>query len=84
MYVSVSRGKRCSFFGKFEVLCILETLVLRFALLPYYRRAAAMTEVMVLLVVAVEKEVEALLVISYINRKNSSSSRFSLRRCYIY
>ena len=66
------------------MLCILETLVLRFALLPYYRRAAAMTEVMVLLVVAVEKEVEALLVISYINRKNSSSSRFSLRRCYIY
>ena len=43
-----------------------------------------MTEVMVLLGVAVEKEVEALLVISYINRKNSSSSRFSLRRCYIY
>ena len=29
---------RCSFFGKFGVLCFVETLVLRFALLPYYRR----------------------------------------------
>ena len=28
----------CSFFGKFGVLCFVETLVLRFALLPYYRR----------------------------------------------
>ena len=26
------------FFGKFGVLCFLETSVLRFALLPYYRR----------------------------------------------
>ena len=26
------------FFGKFDVLCFLEKLVLRFALLPYYRR----------------------------------------------
>ena len=32
------RGKKCSFFGKFGVLCFLETPVLRFALLPYYRR----------------------------------------------
>ena len=31
-------GKKCSFFGKFDVLCFLETPVLRFALLPYYRR----------------------------------------------
>ena len=30
---------RClSFFGKFGVLCFLATLVLRFVLLPYYRR----------------------------------------------
>ena len=28
----------CSFFGKFAVLCFPETPVLRFALLPYYRR----------------------------------------------
>ena len=35
---SVSEGKKCSFFGKFHVLCFLETPVLRFALLPYYRR----------------------------------------------
>ena len=27
-------GKKCSFFGKFGVLCFLETPVLRFALLP--------------------------------------------------
>ena len=36
MYVCVSEGKKCSFFGKFGVLCFLEKLVLRFALLPYY------------------------------------------------
>ena len=34
----VSGGKKCSFFGKFGVVCFLETTVLRFALLPYYRR----------------------------------------------
>ena len=28
--------KKCSFFGKFDVLCFLEIHVLRFALLPYY------------------------------------------------
>ena len=37
-YVCVSEGKKCSFFGKFGVLCFLKTPVLRFALLPYYRR----------------------------------------------
>ena len=36
-YVCVSGGKKCSFFGKFGVLCFLETPVLRFVLLPYYR-----------------------------------------------
>ena len=35
---SISVGKKCSFFGKFDVLCFLETPLLRFALLPYYRR----------------------------------------------
>ena len=39
-YVCVSGGKKCSFFGKFGVLCFLETLVLRFALLRYYRKTA--------------------------------------------
>ena len=34
----VSGDKKCYFFGKFGVLCILETPVLRFALLVYYRR----------------------------------------------
>ena len=29
--------KKCLFFGKFGVLCFLETPVLRFALLAYYR-----------------------------------------------
>ena len=37
-YVCVSGGKKYSFFGKFGVLCFLETPVLRFALLPYYRQ----------------------------------------------
>ena len=32
------RGKKCSFFGRFGVLSFIETPVLRFALLPYYRR----------------------------------------------
>ena len=36
-YVSIS-GDKCSIFGKFGVLCFLETPVLRFAHLPYYRR----------------------------------------------
>ena len=34
----VSGGKKCSFFGKFGVLCFLETTVLRFTLLPDYRQ----------------------------------------------
>ena len=34
----VSGGKKCLFFGKFGVLCFLETTVLRFVLLPCYRR----------------------------------------------
>ena len=37
-YVFVSGGKKCSFFGKFCVLCFLVTSILRFALLPYHRR----------------------------------------------
>ena len=37
-YVCVSAGKKCSFFGKFDVLCFLKTPVLRFALLRYYQR----------------------------------------------
>ena len=36
--VCVSGGKKCLFFGNFGVFCFLETPVLRFALLPYYRR----------------------------------------------
>ena len=34
-YVCVPGGKKCLFYGKFGVLCFLETPVLRFALLPY-------------------------------------------------
>ena len=34
----VSGGNKCLFFGKFCVLSFLETPVLIFALLPYYRR----------------------------------------------
>ena len=69
VYVCVSGGKKCLFFQKFCGLCFLEIPVLRFTLLPYYRQTAAMTEVMVLVRVAVEKQVEILVVISYINCK---------------
>ena len=34
----VSGGKKCLFFGNFGVLCFLEILVLRLALLPYFPR----------------------------------------------
>ena len=34
------RVKNVRFFGKFGVLCFLETPILRFALLPYYRRVS--------------------------------------------
>ena len=37
-YVCVLGGKKCSFFRKFDVLFYLETPVLRFTLLPYYRQ----------------------------------------------
>ena len=35
-YVCVSGGKKCSFLGKFDVFCFLETPVLRFTFSPYY------------------------------------------------
>ena len=38
MYVCVTGGNKYLFSEKFHVLCFLETPVLRFALLPYYRR----------------------------------------------
>ena len=37
-HVCISGGKKCLFVGKFGVLCFHETPVLRFALLPCYRR----------------------------------------------
>ena len=37
-YVFVSGGEKCLPFGNFGALRFLETRVLRFALLPYYRR----------------------------------------------
>ena len=43
-YMCVSGGKKCLFFGNFGVLCLLKTPVLRFALLPYYRRFIATSE----------------------------------------
>ena len=30
--------EKCLFFGNFDILCFLETPVLRFALFPYYRQ----------------------------------------------
>ena len=37
-YVRVLVDKKCSLFGKFGVLCFLVTSVLRFGLLPHFRR----------------------------------------------
>ena len=37
-FVRISGGKKCSFLRKLDVLCFLETSVLRFTLLPYYQR----------------------------------------------
>ena len=37
-YLCVSGDNKCLFYGKFVVLYFPETPVLRFALLPYYRR----------------------------------------------
>ena len=37
LLVCASGGKKCLFFGKFDVLCFLGKTVLRFAILPYYR-----------------------------------------------
>ena len=38
-YVCISGGKKCLFFGKFDMICFFfETAVLGFALLPYYWR----------------------------------------------
>ena len=42
-YVCVSGVKKSSFFGKFGVLCILETPILRFTLLAYYRQTIEKT-----------------------------------------
>ena len=41
-FMCISEGK-CSFFGKFAVFCFLVTSVLRFILLPYYRRPMQQT-----------------------------------------
>ena len=38
MKMKKNGGKKCFFFENFGVLCFLETPVLRFAHLPYYRR----------------------------------------------
>ena len=46
-YVCVSGGKKCFFFGKFAVLCFLETTVLRLALFSYYRRCHVMSNMII-------------------------------------
>ena len=38
LLIRTSGGKKCLFFGNFDVLCFFETPVLRFALLSYYPR----------------------------------------------
>ena len=47
--VGVSGSKKCLFYGKFNVLCFLETPVLKLALLPYYRRSVKFIYVKVLI-----------------------------------
>ena len=42
-YVRGSVSKKCSFSGKFDVLCNLVTSGLKFALVPYYQRNVAVT-----------------------------------------
>ena len=46
-YLCVSGGKKCSFFGKFGMLCFLKTPVLRFALSPYYRRILPLLSILI-------------------------------------
>ena len=43
-YPVIRTRKKCLFYGNFGVLCFLETPVLRFALLPYYRRLMVQTK----------------------------------------
>ena len=43
--MGASRGKKCSFFGKFGMLCFLETPALRLTLLPYYQRSVVFSEI---------------------------------------
>ena len=45
--VCVSRGKKCSFFGKFGMLCFLVTFVLEFALLPYQQQVFLGTKALI-------------------------------------
>ena len=40
------RTHKCLIFGKFDVLCLLESPVLRFALLPYYRHSDILANVL--------------------------------------
>ena len=65
--VCVSGGKKCSFFRKFGELCFLETPVLRFALLPYYRRK-----------VEIKEAGEKLLVSLYGEKANNSLNQIRL------
>ena len=45
----VSEGKKCLFFGNFGVLCFLETPILRFTLLPYFRRSIGQKLILIFL-----------------------------------
>ena len=44
-YMCVSGSKKCLFFGKFGMLCFLETPALRLTLLPYYQRSVVFSEI---------------------------------------
>ena len=68
----VSGGKKCSFFGKFGALCFLETPVLTFTLLPYYRRNGLMKLNTILL-----KQPQVVLYEKYVFCKKSVCKNFT-------
>lgn len=55
MYVSVSGKKKCSFFWKLAMLCVLFTFILRFTFLLYHRRVKALM-IWILMILGVLQE----------------------------
>ena len=74
-YEHISGGKKCLFFEKFGVLCFLVTFVLKFALLPYYRRitVGAYLHMRPLMRLTLPSRIVVMLVISVVVGKMSHS-----------